>query len=111
MVPALGPAEDITAWEPERVFPTNTPGTHGYTYPNPLQLSGEGNRIYLFWRGGNFNPSFSTSSNGTSWSAARTLILNSGERPTSSTPATAATPSPWPSPRPTRARAAPTSTT
>ena len=73
--------EDITAWEPERVFPTNTPGTHGYTYPNPVQLSAEGNRIYLFWRGGNFNPSFSTSSNGTSWSAARTLILNSGERP------------------------------
>ena len=51
--------EDITAWEPERVFPTNTPGTHGYTYPNPLQLSAEGNRIYLFWRGGNFNPSCS----------------------------------------------------
>ena len=49
--------------------------------PQPVQLSGEGNRIYLFWRGGNFNPSFSTSSNGTSWSAARTLILNSGERP------------------------------
>jgi BNR repeat-containing family member len=74
--------EDVTAWEPERVFPTNTPGTHGYTYPNPVQLSAEGYRIYLFWRGGNFNPSFSTLNSGsTSWSPARTLILNSGQRP------------------------------
>ena len=52
--------EDVSAWEPERVFPTNTPGSRGYTYPNPVQLSAEGNRVYLFWRGGNFNPSFST---------------------------------------------------
>jgi hypothetical protein len=74
--------EDVTAWEPERVLPTNTPGANGYTYPNPVQLSAEGNRIYLFWRGGNFNPSFSTLNSGsTSWSPARTLILNSGERP------------------------------
>ena len=74
--------EDITAWEPERVFPTNTPGASGYTYPNPVQLSAEGNRIYLFWRGGNFNPSFSTLNSGSStWSAARTLILNPTGRP------------------------------
>jgi hypothetical protein len=73
--------EDVTAWEPERVFPTNTPGTLGFTYPNPVQLSAEANRIYLFWRGGNFNPSFSTSGDGTTWSAARTLILNPTDRP------------------------------
>ncbi len=46
--------EDVTAWEPERRVPTNTPGSFGYTYPNPVQLSAEGNRIWLFWRGGNF---------------------------------------------------------
>ena len=74
--------EDVTAWEPERVFPTNTAGTHGYTYPNPVQLSAEGNRIYLFWRGGNNNPSFSTLNSGsTSWSGARALILNPSDRP------------------------------
>jgi hypothetical protein len=74
--------EDITAWEPERVFPTNTPGSRGYTYPNPVQLSAEANRIYLFWRGGNFNPSFSTLNTGTStWSPARTLIRNPADRP------------------------------
>jgi hypothetical protein len=73
--------EDITAWEPERTFPTNTPGAEGYTYPNPVQLSSERNRIYLFWRGGNFNPSFSTSINGDTWSPARTLISNPAQRP------------------------------
>src|SRR6266487_2532138 len=75
-------AEDVTAWEPERTLPTNTPGRLGYTYPNPMQLSAEGNRIYLFWRGGNFNPSLSTTANlGATWSAARTVIYNPGQRP------------------------------
>ncbi len=73
--------EDITAWEPERVFPTNTPGVHGFTYSNPMQLSAEGNRIYLFWRGGNYNPSLSTSADGNAWSGARTVIYNAGQRP------------------------------
>src|SRR6266567_2030397 len=74
--------EDVTAWEPERTLPTNTPGRLGYTYPNPMQLSAEGNRIYLFWRGGNFNPSLSTTTNlGTPWNAARTVISNPGQRP------------------------------
>ena len=73
--------EDITSWEPERVFPTNTSGTFGYTYSNPMQLSAEGNRIYLFWRGGNFNPAMSTSLDGNSWTPARTVIYNPGQRP------------------------------
>jgi hypothetical protein len=73
--------EDITSWEPERVLPTNTPGTLGYTYSNPMQLSAEANRIYLFWRGGNFNPSMSTSADGNSWSPARTVIYNAAQRP------------------------------
>src|SRR5829696_3200671 len=53
--------EDISSWGAERTVPTNTSGTHGYTYPNPVQLSAESNRIFLFWRGGNFNPTYSTS--------------------------------------------------
>jgi hypothetical protein len=74
--------EDVTAWGPEHTLPTNTPGTEGYTYPNPVQLSGEGGRIYLFWRGGNFNPSLSTTTNlGASWTPARTVIYNAGQRP------------------------------
>jgi hypothetical protein len=73
--------EDVTAWEPERTVPTNTAGPWGYTYPNPVQLSAEGDRIWLFWRGGNFNPTFSTSGDGLSWASARTLISVPGQRP------------------------------
>ncbi|MEK8110311.1 BNR-4 repeat-containing protein [Micromonospora sp. M12] len=32
--------EDVTAWEPIKQVPTNTTGGYGYTYPNPVQLSG-----------------------------------------------------------------------
>jgi hypothetical protein len=46
--------EDITAWRGERNVPTNAPGDHGYTYPNPQWLSGERHPLYLFWRGGGF---------------------------------------------------------
>jgi hypothetical protein len=73
--------EDFSAWEPERTLPTNTPGIEGYTYPNPMQLSAEGNRIYLFWRGGNFNPTLSTSMDGNTWTPARTVIRIPGQRP------------------------------
>jgi hypothetical protein len=75
-------AEDVSSWEAERQLPTNTPGPWGYTYPNPVQLSGEGNRIWLFWRGGNFNPTFSTSDDGAAtWAPARTLISVPDQRP------------------------------
>ena len=74
--------EDVTAWGPEHTIPTNTPGTTGYTYPNPVQLTAEQGRIYLFWRGGNFNPTLSTSDNGgATWSTAQTVISNPGQRP------------------------------
>jgi hypothetical protein len=74
--------EDITAWGPERTLPTNTPGPNGYTYSHPVRLPAEGNRMYLFWRGGNFNPSFSTqNNNSTAWTPARTLISHPGQRP------------------------------
>jgi BNR repeat-containing family member len=73
--------EDVSSWETERTVSTNTAGTWGYTYPNPVQLSAEGNRIWLFWRGGNFNPTFSTSVDGLAWAPARTLISVPGQRP------------------------------
>src|SRR6266545_3952074 len=76
----VGP-EDVTAWEPERFVPTNSEGPWGYTYPNPVQLSAEGNRIWLFWRGGNFNPTFSTSDDEVHWTPARTLIRVPDQRP------------------------------
>jgi hypothetical protein len=73
--------EDVSPWGPALSLGTNTPGALGYTYPNPVQLLGEGGRIHLFWRGGNWQPTFSTSPDGLSWSAARTLIHVAGQRP------------------------------
>ena len=73
--------EDVTAWEPPQTVPTNTPGIRGYTYPNPIRLEDE-DATYLFWRGGNYNPTFSIQQDGeTTWSPARTLITMPGERP------------------------------
>ena len=73
--------EDISSWGAEQTVGTNTPGTSGYSYPNPVQLSDESNKIYLFWRGGNWEPSFSTSTDGISWSTAKTLFNVPGQRP------------------------------
>jgi hypothetical protein len=66
--------EDITAWGERLEVGSNTEGPRGYTYPNPVRLSGEGERVYLFWRGGNFKPSFSFSDDLLTWSPAQTLI-------------------------------------
>lgn len=73
--------EDVTSWEPPQTVPTNSAGVRGYTYPNPLRLGDEA-ATYLFWRGGNYNPTFSVQPDGEStWSAARTLIRVPGARP------------------------------
>ena len=67
---------DIGSWGPLRRLRTNTPGGLGYTYPNPVVLR---RRTWLFWRGGNWQPSFSTSRNGrTRWTRARTLLRGPG---------------------------------
>jgi BNR repeat-containing family member/PKD domain len=74
--------EDVTAWGRERTVPTNSGGNLGYTYPNPVQLSAENDRLWLFWRGGNYSPTFSRSEDdGRTWSSARTLIDYRAERP------------------------------
>ena len=70
---------DGVHWDAERRLGTNTPGNRGYTYPNPVQL--EDGRIHLFWRGGDWNPAFSTSRDGSAWEPAATLIRVRGQRP------------------------------
>ncbi|CAN5606093.1 hypothetical protein BH20ACT19_BH20ACT19_10380 [soil metagenome] len=73
--------EDITSWEPARTIDTNSDGRFGYTYPNPIRLADEG-RTYLFWRGGNLDPTFSTQADGEeAWAPARSLIRVPGESP------------------------------
>jgi hypothetical protein len=67
----------IGRWGPLRRVRTNSPGGLGWTYPNPVYLSAQ-RRIWLFWRGGNWQPTFSTSRDGRHWRRARTLLRGPG---------------------------------
>ena len=72
---------DVTSWGAPQTVPTNTSGVYGFTYPNPIRLQAE-NRTYLFWRGGNYNPTYAMQDDGSSaWSTARNFIVMPGERP------------------------------
>lgn len=63
----------------ERSVRTNTPGGLGFSYPNPVATR---DRLWLFWRGGNWEPSFSYTSDGEHWAKARTLVVGpGGQRP------------------------------
>ena len=71
----IGPA-DVSEWGPESALTTNAPGPYGFTYPNPVWSPRE-SLLYLFWRGGTFLPTFSTSADeGESWAQAQTLIVD-----------------------------------
>ncbi len=59
-----------------RTVPTNVPGGLGYTYPNPIQLK---DKLWLFWRGGGWNPTFSYTEDGHEWVKARELVHTGGE--------------------------------
>lgn len=64
--------EDITDWEPERIIPFK--GTR-ITYSHPVMLEAEKNRIYVFWRGSDWSPTFSYSDDlGETWSPEKILI-------------------------------------
>lgn len=69
----------IARWGPTRSVPVNAPGRLGYTYPNPLALSG--GRLWLSWRGGGWLPTYSIYAAGR-WSAAQEIIRGArGHRP------------------------------
>ncbi|MBA2794482.1 MAG: BNR-4 repeat-containing protein [Thermoleophilaceae bacterium] len=64
------------AWGPEQTIATNLAGPYGFTYPNPVRLADEA-KTYLFWRGGNLDPTFSTRGDAVAendWAPARGLI-------------------------------------
>jgi hypothetical protein len=65
--------EDITDWGEEYSLGVNTPGK-GFTYPNPVQLSDEDDRLYLFWRGGSRQPTYSHTEDYAHWAPAKNLI-------------------------------------
>jgi hypothetical protein len=58
-------------WTPRREVPTNTKGLNGFAYPNPVRV---GDRLMLFWRGGDYQPAYSATRDGRTWSEARTLL-------------------------------------
>ncbi len=72
---------DAADWEPEQSYDGGL--TDRFTYANPFQLASENNRIYNFWRGKDFNPTWSASDDGgRSWRpAANHIYFRKGERP------------------------------
>lgn len=74
-------AEDISEWEAVRKLRLNDTIAYAgysntYTYTNIVRLSGEQDRLYLFWRGADFKPNFSVSADGGStWNKGKILIL------------------------------------
>ena len=74
-------SEDISSWKPVRTLLLNDTitypeGSNTYTYSNLCQLADEENKLYLFWRGADFKPNFSTSTDGgETWSTGKILIL------------------------------------
>lgn len=61
--------EDISKWDDE-ITVANTPHI---TYSNPVYLSEEG-LFYVFWRGESWKPTFSTSTNGKTWTPPQILV-------------------------------------
>ena len=72
-------AYSINGFGKVHTVPTNVPGGLGYTYPNPIQLE---DKLWLFWRGGGWNPTFSYTEDGIHWVPARELVhFGHGQRP------------------------------
>jgi BNR repeat-containing family member len=69
---------DISQWGTEKIVPVAVKGGHGVTYSHPVMLKAEKNRLYLFWRGNNLQPTFSWSDDqGKTWAPARNWFVNS----------------------------------
>jgi len=69
-------AEDVSSWRSEQILAFNGQ----VCYPNPIQLTGENNNIYLFFRGGvsgnaiNVWSYVTSTDGGVNWSSATRLI-------------------------------------
>jgi len=73
--------EDITAWGPLQHLPANVKGSQGFTYSNPVLLPAEGNKLYMFWRGGDWSADYATRTLDGRWSRAHEMIRVPNERP------------------------------
>ena len=73
--------EDISAWGPLQHLPDNVKGPRGFTYPNPVLLPGESDKLYLFWRGADWSADYATRTLDGHWSRAHELIRVPRQRP------------------------------
>lgn len=73
--------EDISEWQGVHELRLNDSITYAglsntYTYANIVRLSEENDKLYLFWRGADFKPNFSVSSDfGEHWTTGKILVL------------------------------------
>lgn len=67
---------DITAWNELQQVNPQMKGHLGICYSNPVMLSAENNRTYLFFRGRNFKPNFITTNDFKKWDEPTTLVVN-----------------------------------
>lgn len=65
--------ESITAWGEEVAVTMSA----RVTYSHPVHLADE-NRLYVFWRGESWKPTFATSTDGVRWSPERVLVQEAG---------------------------------
>ena len=72
---------DIRRWGPVRRVISHLPGRLGFTYPNPVLLPDEGNKVYLFWRGADWGQDYATRAPSGHWGAAHQLVSLPGQRP------------------------------
>jgi BNR repeat-containing family member len=73
--------EDISAWGPVMHLHARLPGDLGFTYPNPVLLPAEHDKLYLFWRGASWGTDYATRTAAGRWSEPRQLIALPGQRP------------------------------
>lgn len=67
---------DISSWEDVRTINPKMEGKLGVCYSNPVTLSDEDNRTYVFFRGRNFKPTFVTTCDFKNWSEPITFVVN-----------------------------------
>jgi hypothetical protein len=73
--------EDIGAWGPVHRVVARLRGGLGFTYPNPVLLPAERDKLYLFWRGADWSADYAMRTLNGRWTPARELIRNPGQRP------------------------------
>lgn len=67
---------DISAWEEVQSINLKMKGNLGICYSNPVQLSSENNRVYLFFRGRDFKPTCVYTDDLKAWSDPINIVCN-----------------------------------